>query len=210
MSMRNKVTTLAVAVLLSTAFATTTHAEWQPGDKITICHAAGQAGTTKFVTLTIDYHAVFGPAGHFYENGTPRAGHEDDYFGTCLTDEEEPEVCVDFIEAPPGENCNAPETTVPETTEPPVAEPPVVTPPVEVGPPPTPPVDCSTGVINELGGCEPVGDGTDPTEPFTPYWEQPGPTQSLPSTGSENWMLALVGLAMIGAGIYLVRTSKRS
>ena len=52
-------------------------------EKITICHAAGQAGTTKFVTLTLSYDAVYGEGGHFFENGTPRAGHEDDYLGAC-------------------------------------------------------------------------------------------------------------------------------
>ncbi len=52
-------------------------------DKITICHAAGQDDTLRFVTLTLNEHAVYGQAGHFYENGTPRAGHENDYFGEC-------------------------------------------------------------------------------------------------------------------------------
>ena len=54
-------------------------------DKITICHAAGQADTTKFVTLTLSENAVFGNGGHFYNDGTPRAGHELDYFGPCVT-----------------------------------------------------------------------------------------------------------------------------
>jgi hypothetical protein len=40
------------------------------------------------VTLTIGHSAVFGPAGHFYENGTPQAGHEDDYLGACEGDDE--------------------------------------------------------------------------------------------------------------------------
>jgi hypothetical protein len=52
-------------------------------NKVTICHAAGLDGTTKFVELTISENAVYGPAGHFYENGTPRAGHEQDYLGPC-------------------------------------------------------------------------------------------------------------------------------
>lgn len=55
-------------------------------DKITICHASGQAGTTKFETLTISRNAVFGPGGHFNENGTPQAGHEQDYMGPCVED----------------------------------------------------------------------------------------------------------------------------
>lgn len=50
------------------------------GDKVTICHAAGRDGTTKFVTLTIPAHAA---AKHIDDNGTPRAGHEQDYMGAC-------------------------------------------------------------------------------------------------------------------------------
>lgn len=56
-------------------------------NKVTLCHAAGQAGTTKFTTLTISYNAAFGRAGHFYEDGTPRAGHEDDYLGACVPED---------------------------------------------------------------------------------------------------------------------------
>lgn len=56
-------------------------------DKVTLCHAAGLDGTTKYVTLTVGYPAAYGEAGHFYENGTPRAGHEDDYLGYCEGDE---------------------------------------------------------------------------------------------------------------------------
>ena len=56
-------------------------------DKVTICHAAGLAGTTHFVTLTISSNAVYGPGGHFNENGTTQAGHEQDYLGACEGDE---------------------------------------------------------------------------------------------------------------------------
>jgi hypothetical protein len=57
------------------------------GDKVTLCHAAGLDGTTKYVTLTLSENAVYKEqGGHFYENGTPRAGHEDDYLGPCITD----------------------------------------------------------------------------------------------------------------------------
>ena len=70
-------------------------------DQVTICHAAGLDGTTKFVTLTLAYPAVYGPAGHFNENGTTRAGHEADYLGPC--DLPEPSTTL-------------PTTTVPETT----------------------------------------------------------------------------------------------
>ena len=53
-------------------------------EMVTLCHAAGQDDTTQFVTLTIAYPAAYGEAGHFYENGTPRAGHEQDYLGECV------------------------------------------------------------------------------------------------------------------------------
>ena len=55
--------------------------------KITICHAAGRDGTTHYRTLDISYNAVYGPGGHFNENGTPRAGHENDHLGACTCSE---------------------------------------------------------------------------------------------------------------------------
>ena len=58
-------------------------------EKVTICHGSGQDDTTHFVTLEISENAVYGPAGHFDENGTPQAGHEQDHFGACA---EEPDV----------------------------------------------------------------------------------------------------------------------
>lgn len=60
------------------------------GDKVTLCHAAGLEGTTQYVTITVGYPAAYGEAGHFYENGTPRAGHEQDYLGECKTEEPPP------------------------------------------------------------------------------------------------------------------------
>lgn len=52
-------------------------------ETFTICHAAGQVGTLQYVELTLPFEAVFGEAGHFFENGTPRAGHEEDILGLC-------------------------------------------------------------------------------------------------------------------------------
>lgn len=89
-------------------------------DKVTICHAAGLEGTTKYVTLTISPNAVYGAngnAGHFEENGTPRAGHEQDYFGAC----QEPEP--------------TPKPTPPPTPEPTPKPTPAPTPPPTVVPP---------------------------------------------------------------------------
>lgn len=61
-----------------------TAAAGQP--KVTLCHAAGLDGTTKYITLTVGYPAAYGPGGHFFENGTPRAGHEQDYLGPCAAE----------------------------------------------------------------------------------------------------------------------------
>lgn len=53
-------------------------------DKVTVCHAAGRAGTTHFVTLSVPANDGGFPQGHFTEGGTTAAGHEEDYLGPCL------------------------------------------------------------------------------------------------------------------------------
>jgi hypothetical protein len=51
---------------------------------ITICHVAGLASDpANYVTLNITLAAAVGQAGHFGENGTPNAGHEQDTLGAC-------------------------------------------------------------------------------------------------------------------------------
>ena len=49
-------------------------------EKFVICHVAGQAGSTQCQTLTLP-----GPAAcaHIGEQGTPQAGHEQDFCGPC-------------------------------------------------------------------------------------------------------------------------------
>jgi hypothetical protein len=74
--------TLIVGALIAPANATATNGH-DNDHKVTICHASGLAGTTKYETLRLDWHAVYGQSGHFLENGTPRAGHEQDYLGAC-------------------------------------------------------------------------------------------------------------------------------
>jgi hypothetical protein len=79
---RHAITAAAIAGLLAVASATTVVA----ADKVVICHAAGLADTDQYVELEIAGQAVYGGsgnAGHFDENGTPLAGHEEDYFGAC-------------------------------------------------------------------------------------------------------------------------------
>jgi hypothetical protein len=74
---------IAFVLILIIGFTARTVTAGGDDEKVTICHAAGLEGTTHYETLTIGYPAVYGPAGHFYENGTPRAGHEEDYLGPC-------------------------------------------------------------------------------------------------------------------------------
>ena len=53
-------------------------------DFVTFCHVAGrEEDPANTVTLTLPYNAVFGHAGHFNEDGTPKVGHEQDHFGPC-------------------------------------------------------------------------------------------------------------------------------
>jgi hypothetical protein len=44
--------------------------------KITICHAAGRAGTTHYVEITVSTNASYA---HLGDHGTQAAGHEEDY-----------------------------------------------------------------------------------------------------------------------------------
>lgn len=85
-------------------------------DKVTLCHAAGLAGTTQYVTLTVGYPAAYGPAGHFDENGTPNAGHEQDYLGACEGDETTPTDTTPTTTTP---TVPDDEPTTPTVTQPP-------------------------------------------------------------------------------------------
>ena len=70
----------------------------QTEKKVTLCHAAGQIGTLHYNTLTISENAAYGPAGHLNENGTPQAGHENDYLGVCRStcdDSDSDGICND-------------------------------------------------------------------------------------------------------------------
>jgi TolB protein len=49
-----------------------------PAEKVTICHATSSE-TNPYVIITLSGHAVFQSSGHFYEDGSPLAGHEDDF-----------------------------------------------------------------------------------------------------------------------------------
>jgi len=86
--------------------------------KYFVCHAAGQEGTMHFEYLELPYQATFGQAGHFNEDGTPRAGHEDDFLtvegdGDC-DGENAPTATPD----PSATDTNTLEPTATDTQEP--------------------------------------------------------------------------------------------
>ena len=80
-----KVLMLVVIMLAAlAAVAPTASATNGPPEKVTICHVAGRADDpANYITLTIPWVAVYGQAGHFNEDGTPQAGHEQDSLGPC-------------------------------------------------------------------------------------------------------------------------------
>jgi hypothetical protein len=56
-------------------------------DKVYVCHAAGQADQpANWVTLYVPATESGYPQGHFTEQGTQEAGHEQDYLGPCEGD----------------------------------------------------------------------------------------------------------------------------
>lgn len=76
---------MGIALLVAGSFLVTNYDTTKAQQQmVTLCHAAGQTGTLQFTTLTIAYNAAFGVAGHFNEDGTPNAGHENDYLGACI------------------------------------------------------------------------------------------------------------------------------
>jgi outer membrane biosynthesis protein TonB len=121
---------LIVLLVCASAFMTATVTVVSKSDKVTICHATSSE-TNPFVTLTISENAVYGPAGHFNENGTTQAGHEEDYMGPCAPEPTcRPEPTVEPTRKP------TPEPTLEPTPEPTPAPTPEPTP--EPTPAPTP------------------------------------------------------------------------
>lgn len=148
---------------------------------ITFCHAAGQAGTTQFVTLTLPEQAVFGQAGHFNEDGTPQAGHEDDYLGEC----EEEEVVTTTT------TTTQPDGSTTTTTE-------------------QPPQETTTTTTVEIVVVEPTTTTTQPEpvveigEPAVVVEVEPGPDiEVLPFTGSSDifWLFVAGGMLVAGLGL---------
>jgi hypothetical protein len=81
-------------------------------EKVIVCHAAGQEGTTKFVTLEVPATETGFPQGHYTEDGTPLAGHEADYLGPCIVDTTTTTQATTTTTVPPTTTT----TSVPPTT----------------------------------------------------------------------------------------------
>jgi len=187
--LKNTFLVLAIVLFASSLFPSGAVAT--PADKVTICHGAGQDGTTKYITLTISWNAVYGEAGHFYENGTPRAGHEDDYLGACVGDPtEEP------TEPPTEEPTETVTPTLPPTEE-----------PTETVTPTLPPTEEPTETVTPPPTEE-------PTETVTPTEE---PTkiivEVLPLTGADKGgdskNLMLFGLGSLGMAFVLAGVDRK-
>jgi LPXTG-motif cell wall-anchored protein len=158
------------------------------GEKVIICHAAGREGTTHYETLEISTNAVFkDQGGHFYENGTPAAGHEQDYLGPCQTDTTttlSPTTTVT--------------TTVPLTT---TSGPSTTPAPTSTAPAATSTLSPSTTTASSITVAltTPVVPSTASTAPTS---QTVTTTRTLPETGDNTGHLALIalGLTLIGGG----------
>lgn len=190
--MKKFVAALTLAFALAFGAFTMAPALAAPPAKVTICHAAGLAGTTKYVELTISENAVYGRkgnAGHFEENGTPRAGHEQDYFGPCKVDATPTPTPTDTATSTPTPTVTTtPTPTVtptPTETETPV----VIAPPTKTDKP----------------------DKEKPREvPRTPAPVKDKPVKELAKTGANSGTLALAGLGLIALGGAMMRGLRKS
>lgn len=164
-----------------------------PPTFITFCHVAGLAeDPANTITLTLPEQAVFGQAGHFNENGTPKAGHEQDYLGECEPDTTSTTVPVTTT------TVLVTTTTVPVTT---------TTQSTFTEQTTTTVVECPPGTIHQPPFCvapttaAPPKVGTSSTEVSLP--------EELPFTGASIGMLVLSAGAFLLLGLGALRLGKR-
>lgn len=154
--MRSSVTRLIVIMgVVLAAFVAVTVAP-ATNDKVTICHVAGLASDpANYITLTIAPAAVFGPGGHFNEDGTPQAGHEQDTMGACNPPPPPPfDQCENIPgDQPEGTDCNPPPPPCTENCTPPP-------------PPPGGEHKCTFVGADKDGGKDKYGGTNDDCAPF--------------------------------------------
>lgn len=178
-------------------------------DKITICHATSSE-TNPYETLELPEQAVYGQAGHFNEDGTTQAGHEEDYLGECIVEAtptpeptESPEPTASPIptpSVPPSPNPTETPETTPEVT-------PTPTPEETVEPTPTPtPTPVLTGCQSNCGGGgHPAWDNPIYNTPTPLLTEIPlilGEMKELPKTGGN--VFNPIYLILINLGLLLI------
>ena len=156
--------------------------------KVDVCHAAGLAGTTKYVTINVPATETGYPKGHFTENGTQEAGHEQDYLGQCNSPSPSPSPTASPV--PTTEPSTAPTPTPEEPTPTPI---PARSPEPSMTPEPT-----STPSPSATPS---------PTQSATPRVTLP-PTDTISDNGAPSSydiviLIAVVGTAFaIGLGLY--------
>jgi hypothetical protein len=192
---------LALMLVLTFAFTVSPALADQPdhaGEKVTICHYDGLAGTDKFQTLTIGWPAVYGPGGHLNENGTAQAGHEQDTLGACVISTPTPtptptETVTPTPTPTPTETVVVTPTPTVEVTTPAATETPVAV---------APPVKTEKPTATPTHKAKP----THPAHPVTPVTPATPHRQNLAHTGAaDTLVLGGLGLGLVGAGIALYR-----
>ena len=169
-----------------------------PPEKITICHVAGLASDpANYITLNLPPQAVYGNGGHFNEDGTTQAGHEQDSFGECNPPPPPFDQCPNIPgDQPEGYDCNPVPPPHDECENIPGDQPegyvcnpePPVEPPVRCEPPN--PDGTYGGKDGKPGNDECIADpvpptNTPPTEGSTPPVVVP-PTPVTPTTPSPT------------------------
>lgn len=161
-------------IVLGSLFLIGSPALGDPPEKVTICHAAGLDGTTHYETLTIGYNAVYGPGGHFNEDGTTQAGHEDDYLGPCKDDEG-----TDGVTDSTDDGTDGTDTGTDGSTD---------------------GTDTDGDTVVTDGSSESV----DTPAVITRTAEPAVPMDTLPVTGAGTVAGVVIGLTLIGVGILLI------
>lgn len=137
------------------------------GTPFTFCHVAGLASDpANYITLTTAIAAAIGQAGHFGENGTPNAGHEQDTVGPCVPPVDPP--CEVDCEPPCEVDCEPPPDPTCET-DPTLC-------------PPEPP--CDETLAGQMLGCDPPVDPPNHHPHPTP---DPPPVNGICPEGFGEW-----------------------
>ena len=184
MGLRRFASLVGVLALLWAALALATPALANGPTFVTICHAAGLDGTTKYVTLTLPPSAL---NGHFDNNGTPLAGHEDDTLGLCAEDTTTTTIQDTTTTEVPDDTTT---TTVQETTT------------------TTTPEATTTSVTSMDSTTTTTDVGVTTTTRFDKAAPPPKVRTELPYTGIDPTFLVGLAAALGSSGAYILRKTR--